>query len=149
MRVDRGRRLGFDYGDVRIGVAASDPDSILSSPVTTLLRQSPNFWIEVADLLLEYEPIQVFVGRPIHLAGHQSESTGKAEAFAQELGDRFDLEVILIDERLSTVSAQRTLKSAGVSSRDAKAAIDQMAAVQILTMGLDILINRAKQGPHV
>lgn len=149
MRVNRGRRLGFDYGDVRIGVAASDPDSILSSPVTTLTTQSPHFWVEVASLLSEYEPIQVFVGRPIHLAGHESESAVKAEAFAQELRDRFDLEVILIDERLSTVSAQRVLKSAGVSSRDAKAAIDQMAAVEILSTGLEILVNRSKQGPNV
>lgn len=149
MRVERGRRLGFDYGDVRIGVAVSDPDSILASPVKTLTTQSVQLWADIAVLLSEYEPIQVFVGRPIHLAGHESESTVKAEAFAQELRDRFLLEVILIDERLSTVSAQRALKSAGVSSRDAKAAIDQMAAVEILSMGLDISINRAKQGPHV
>ena len=141
----RGRRLAFDFGDVRIGVAVSDPDSILATPVTTLLSKNIGLWDRIFDLLREYEPLEVFVGRPVHLAGHESESTSKAESFAQELRERFDLNVVLIDERLSTVSAQRALKSAGVSSRNAKSSIDQMAAVEILKTGLDILANREKR----
>lgn len=144
----RGRRLAFDYGDVRIGVAVSDPDSILASPLVTLTTKSPDLWDQIFAILSEYEPIQVFVGRPIHLAGHESESTSKAVFFAQELGERFDLDVMLIDERLSTVSAQRSLKSAGLSSRESKSAIDQMAAVEILNMGLEILTHRAKVDPN-
>ncbi|MBC7463368.1 MAG: Holliday junction resolvase RuvX [Actinobacteria bacterium] len=144
----RGRRIAFDYGDMRIGVAVSDPDSILASPVTTLVTKSHALWDQIFSLLSEYEPIQVFVGRPVHLAGHDSESTTKAVLFAQELRARFNLDVMMIDERLSTVSAQRALKSAGLSSRESKSAIDQMAAVEILNMGLEILSHRAKTDPR-
>ncbi len=144
----RGRRLAFDYGDVRIGVAVSDPDSILATPVTTLTTRSLDLWDRIFDLLGEYEPIQIFVGRPVHLAGQESESTTKAEKFAMELRERFDVEVELVDERLSTVSAQKMLKSAGVSSRDSKAAIDQMAAVQILDQVLEKLAYQRKMDPH-
>ena len=146
--MNRGRRLGFDYGDVRIGVAMSDPDSILATPLTTLSCKSVDLWEEIALLIREFEPIQLFVGRPMHLAGHESESTLKAEEFAQKLRERFNIAVDLIDERLSTVNAQRILKQAGVSTRDSKAHIDQMAAVQILTAGLEITSNREKQNPH-
>lgn len=144
----RGRRLAFDFGDVRIGVAVSDPESILASPVTTLLAKSVDLWDQISALVTEYEPIEVFVGKPVHLAGHNSASSDKAVEFAGALRERFDLDVQLIDERLSTVSAQRALKSAGVHSRDAKLTIDQMAAVGILSMGLEILANRAKRNPH-
>lgn len=133
----KGRRLAFDYGDVRIGVAVSDRDSILASPVTTLEAKKIDLWDRVFDLLSEYEPVEVFVGKPIHMAGHESQSAHKAELFAAELRERFDLEVTLIDERLSTVSAQRQLREAGRSARESKSAIDQAAAVAILEMGLD------------
>jgi len=144
----RGRRLAFDYGDVRIGVAVSDPDSILASPAATLATKGADLWEELSALITEYEPIQVFVGRPIHLAGHESESTSKATLFAQQLHERFGVDVALIDERLSTVSAQRALKSAGLSSRESKSAIDQMAAVEILNMGLELAAHRARTNPH-
>ena len=146
--MNRGRRLGFDYGDVRIGVAMSDPDSILATPLTTLSCKNVDLWEEIALLIREFEPIQLFVGRPMHLAGHESESTLKAEQFAQKLRERFNIAVDLIDERLSTVNAQRILKQAGVSTRDSKAHIDQMAAVQILTAGLEITSNREKRNPN-
>jgi putative Holliday junction resolvase len=148
VNVERGRRLAFDFGDVRIGVAVSDPDSILATPVTTLTSKSLELWDQIFALLEEYEPVQIFVGRPTHLAGHESESTLKAEMFAQELRERFDLSVLMVDERLSTVSAQRALKSAGVSSRGSKSAIDQMAAVEILNLGLEILAHKEKQRPN-
>ncbi|MCX6430247.1 MAG: Holliday junction resolvase RuvX [Actinobacteria bacterium] len=136
--MQRGRRLAFDFGDVRIGVAVSDPDSILASPVITLQTKSEALWDEIFDLLGEYEPIALYVGRPIHLAGHESPSTQKSELFAKELQERFDLPVTLVDERLSTVAAQRQLRDAGVSSRASKKSIDQAAAVEILNAGLDI-----------
>jgi putative Holliday junction resolvase len=136
--VQRGRRLAFDFGDVRIGVAVSDQDSILATPVVTLLAKREDLWDRIFDLLGEYEPIHVYVGRPIHLSGNESDSTTKAELFAAEFRDRFDIEVSMIDERLSTVSAQRSMREAGLSAREAKDAIDQAAAVAILEMALDI-----------
>ncbi len=146
--MQQGRRLAFDYGDVRIGVAVSDRDSILAAPVDTLLTRSEDLWDRIFDLLAEYEPVHLYVGRPVHLSGNESESTIKAEAFAHELRERFDLDVTMIDERLSTVSAQRSLREAGRSARESKSAIDQAAAVAILEMALDLEKSRTKRDLH-
>lgn len=143
--MEKGRRLAFDYGDVRIGVAVSDRDSILATPVVTLQAKNIDLWDQIFDLLAEYEPVHVYVGRPIHLAGQVSDSTTKAELFASELRERFDLEVTLIDERLSTVLAQRNLREVGRSTRDSKDAIDQAAAVGILEMAMDLEKARAER----
>ncbi len=136
--MERGRRIAFDFGDARIGVAVSDPDSILATPVTTLETKSQDLWDQIFHIFSEYEPIEIFIGRPIHLAGHESESAAKSELFAKEIHERFGLVVSLIDERLSTVSAQRKLKDAGLSTRDSKNAIDQASAVGILELALQI-----------
>ena len=143
-----GRRLAFDYGDVRIGVAVSDRDSILATPVGTLLTKREDLWDRIFDLLADYEPVQIYVGRPVHLSGNESDSTTKAEAFAQELRERFDVNVTMIDERFSTVSAQRSLREAGRSTKDSKSAIDQAAAVEILEIALDIEKSKAKRDLH-
>jgi putative Holliday junction resolvase len=136
--MQRGRRLAFDYGDIRIGVAVSDPDSILATPVETLLTKREDLWEHIFDLLAEYEPVIVYVGRPVHLSGNESESTSKAVLFAEQFRERYDVEVMMIDERLSTVSAQRSMREAGRTTRESKDAIDQAAAVEILEMAMDI-----------
>lgn len=146
--MQQGRRLAFDYGDVRIGVAVSDRDSILATPVETLLTKREDLWDRIFSLLAEYEPVHLYVGRPVHLSGNESDSTSKAEAFAGELRERFDIEVTMIDERLSTVSAQRSLREAGLSTRDSKSAIDQAAAVAILEMAIDMEKSQAKRDSH-
>lgn len=146
--MQKGRRLAFDFGDVRIGVAVSDQDSILATPVVTLLARSQDLWDRIFDLLAEYEPVHVYIGRPVHLSGNESESTTKAELFASEFRDRFDIEVTMIDERLSTVSAQRSMREAGRTARDSKSAIDQAAAVAILEMALDLEKFKAKRDAH-
>lgn len=146
--MQRGRRLAFDFGDVRIGVAVSDPDSVLATPVETLLTKRGDLWDRIFDLLAEYEPVEVFIGRPVHLSGNESPSTDKAEIFAAQFGERFDVHVTLIDERLSTVSAQRLMRQAGVSARDSKSTIDQMAAVAILEMALENEKAKAKREAH-
>lgn len=143
--MQQGRRLAFDYGDVRIGVAVSDRDSILATPVETLLTKREDLWDRIFDLFAEYEPVRLYVGRPIHLSGNESDSTTKAEAFAKELGERFDIEVIMIDERLSTVSAQKSMREAGRTARDSKSAIDQAAAVAILEMAMDLEKSKARR----
>lgn len=63
----RGRRIAFDYGDVRIGVAISDPDSILASPLTTLSSGDPKLFTEIAELMVEHEPVGIYVGNPMNL----------------------------------------------------------------------------------
>lgn len=146
--MQKGRRLAFDYGDVRIGVAVSDQDSILATPVATLLTKKEDLWDRIFDILAEYQPVGVYVGRPIHLSGAESESTTKAELFAAALRDRFDVVVTMIDERLSTVSAQRSLREVGRSTRDSKGEIDQAAAVAILEMALDLEKSQAKRNSN-
>jgi putative Holliday junction resolvase len=141
----RGRRLAFDYGDVRIGVAVSDPDSILATPVETLLTRREDLWDRIFDLLAEYEPVIVYVGRPVHLSGKESESTSKAELFAEEFRERYDVAVMMIDERLSTVSAQRSMREAGLTTRESKSAIDQAAAVAILEMAMDVERSKGRR----
>ncbi|HUW87755.1 MAG TPA: Holliday junction resolvase RuvX [Candidatus Paceibacterota bacterium] len=143
--MERGRRIAFDFGDARIGVAVSDPDSILATPVATLETKSQDLWDQIFQLFSDYEPVEVFVGRPIHLAGHESDSTAKSELFAKEIHERFGLDVSLVDERLSTVSAQRQLKDAGLSTRETKSAIDQAAAVGILELALETAKGREKR----
>lgn len=146
--MERGRRIAFDFGDARIGVAVSDPDSILATPVTTLDTKSHDLWDQIFKIFCEYEPIEIFVGRPINLGGHESDATAKSELFAERIRERFGLTVSLVDERLSTVSAQRTLKDAGLSTRESKKAIDQASAVAILEFALESVKGLERRQAH-
>ena len=78
----RGRRIAFDYGDVRIGVAVSDPDSILCSPLTTLKATDKNLDNQLSQIIVEHEPVQIFVGRPALLSGADGTASEKAHLFA-------------------------------------------------------------------
>jgi putative Holliday junction resolvase len=131
-----GRRLAFDYGDVRIGVAVCDMDGILSSPLEPLNSKHPALLDHVGDLVKEYEPVRIYVGQPLNLSGEPSASSAKASAFAEQLRSSFDCEVVMIDERLTTVSASALLTQAGVNTKDQKKLIDSVAAVAILESGL-------------
>jgi putative Holliday junction resolvase len=136
--MQRGRRIAFDYGDVRIGVAVSDPDSILSSPLTTLRTDSKGLSKEILAIFEEIEPVQIFVGKPALLSGNSGSASEKAEDFAQSLTALTDVEIVMVDERMSTVSAARNLREAGKNARDSKSSIDMAAAVAILDFGIEI-----------
>ena len=136
--MQRGRRIAFDYGDVRIGVATSDADSIICSPLPTLKSSDKSLLKSIAEILLEIQPIQIFVGRPALLSGKDGVATDKAVAFADVLRGITEIEVIMIDERLSTVSAARNLREAGKSAKDSKDSIDMAAAVGILEFAIDL-----------
>lgn len=132
----RGRRIAFDYGDVRIGVAISDPDSILASPLITLSSGDPKLFAQIADLIAEHEPVGIYVGKPVNLSGQSSTSAQKASTFAKKLASEFKLPVTMIDERLSTVSATNAMRQSGVNAKDARSKIDMAAAVAILEQAL-------------
>lgn len=132
----RGRRIAFDYGDSRIGVAICDPDGILATPLPFLDARHPKLMSQIAVLFDEYQPIRVYVGEPKMLSGGSSTAVEKAEKFADELSKEFNLEIVMIDERLSTVDAARKLRESGLSARESKTLIDSMAAVAILENGL-------------
>lgn len=136
--MQRGRRIAFDYGDVRIGVATSDADSIICSPLTTLKSSDKSLLKRIAEIFLEIQPIQIFVGRPALLSGKDGVATEKAVAFADVLRGITEIEVIMIDERLSTVNAARNLREAGKSAKDSKDSIDMAAAVGILEFAIDL-----------
>jgi putative Holliday junction resolvase len=136
--MQRGRRIAFDYGDVRIGVAASDADSIICSPLTTLKSSDKSLLKSITEIFLEIQPIQIFVGRPALLSGKDGAATDKAIAFAELLRGITDIEVIMVDERLSTVSAARNLRESGKNAKDAKNSIDMAAAVGILEFAIDL-----------
>ena len=134
----RGRRIAFDYGDVRIGVAVSDPDSILSSPLTTLKATDKSLLKQISEILADIEPVAIYVGRPALLSGNDGSATEKATQFGAVLGTITQVPIEMIDERMSTVSAARNLREAGRNAKDSKAAIDMAAAVAILDFALEI-----------
>jgi putative Holliday junction resolvase len=134
----RGRRIAFDYGDVRIGVAVSDPDSILSSPLATLKATDKNLIERISAIFSEIEPVAIYVGRPALLSGNDGISAEKAAGFASLLSTVTEVPVEMIDERMSTVSAARNLREAGRNARDSKNEIDMAAAVAILEFAIEI-----------
>ena len=135
----RGRRLGIDVGSVRIGVAASDPDGILATPVETVRRdRSGTHLRRLVALIADLDVVEVVVGLPRTLADRAGSSARDAIALADELVERVPkIPVRLADERLTTESAQRSLRDAGIRSRAQRSLIDQAAAVAILQGWLD------------
>lgn len=135
----RGRRLGVDVGTVRIGVAVSDPDGILATPVETIRRDRGGKHLRrLATLAGELGVVEVVVGLPRTLADRVSASARDALDLADALRGRIaPVPVRLADERLTTVSATRSLRAAGVRAREQRAVIDQAAAVAILQGWLD------------
>ena len=124
---------------MRIGVATSDPDGILATPVETVRRdRSGKHLRRLAALAAELEAVEVIVGLPRTLANRIGPSAQDAIDLAEELAERIaPTPVTLADERLTTVSAQRSLREAGIRARDQRSVIDQAAAVAILQGWLD------------
>ena len=136
----RGRRLGIDVGSVRVGVAISDPDGILATPLVTLGRDAEggSDIAELADLVREHEVVEVVVGLPRSLSGRNGPAAEQALAYAEQVRRRLaPVPVRLADERLTTVVASRTLSRRGVKGRKQRAVVDQAAAVLILQGWLD------------
>lgn len=137
-----GRRLGIDVGTVRIGVAVSDPDAILATPVETVNRDrrknSDRHVRRLAALVADNSAVEVVIGLPRTLADRAGSSAQDAIELADRLAERIaPVPVRLADERLTTVAAQRSLREAGVRSRGQRGVIDQVAAVAILQGWLD------------
>jgi putative holliday junction resolvase len=141
----QGVKLGIDVGTVRVGVAICDRDSILATPYKTLDRNAKkNSDIRViANLVAERGAVQVIVGLPRTMKGEEHASARMATEYAgllaAELAARgLAVPVNLVDERLSSVSAHRSLHEAGMSSRDHRKIVDQVAAAGILQHAIDM-----------
>ena len=141
----RGRRLGVDVGTVRIGVSVSDPDGILATPVETVRRDRGTGHLRrLAALVGELVVVEVGVGLPRTLSDRAGSSADDAVAVAEALAARISpVPVRLADERLTTVSAARSLRDAGMRAREQRGMIDQAAAVAILQGWLDQRRNAA------
>jgi putative holliday junction resolvase len=133
--VRTGVRLGVDVGKARVGVARSDLHGMLATPVETVPRR-PDTVDRLAQLAAEYEAIELIVGLPLSLSGVDTASTADARVMAAELATR-GLVVRLVDERLTTVSAQRALHGAGRTAKSSRSVVDQVAAVILLQHALD------------
>lgn len=131
-------RLGVDVGMVRVGVARSDPSGLLATPVETLRRAGDVHPVvaRIAALAAEVEAVEVVVGLPIALSGRETASTADARRVAALVAAR-GLPVRLVDERLTTVSAQASLHAAGRDTRRSRGVVDQVAAVILLQHALD------------
>ncbi|NJP64983.1 Holliday junction resolvase RuvX [Streptomyces spiramenti] len=135
----RGRRLAVDVGDARIGVASSDPDGLLATPVETVPgRDRAGALRRLSAIVAEYEPLEVVVGLPRSLSGQEGPAATKVRDFAGELAKLVTpVPVRLVDERMSTVTAAQSMRASGVSSRKGRSRIDQAAAVVILQSALE------------
>lgn len=133
----RGVRFGIDVGKVRIGVAQSDPDGLLAMPVETVQRQVDGAVSALCARIAEANPSCIYVGLPLSLNGGHTASTEDAIALAREINDATGAHVQLIDERLSTVSAQSALHASGKTTKTSRGVVDQVAAVMILQQALD------------
>ena len=132
--------FGVDVGSVRVGVARSDPRGVLAVPVTTLRRDRyrGSDLDELNTLLAEYEAVGVVIGLPRTLAGRSGPAVADARDYGRELAARIaPRPVVYVDERLTTVLAQRNLASNGVRGRAGRSVVDQAAAVEILQSYLD------------
>lgn len=131
----------MDVGQVRVGLAASDPSGVLATPVTTIARD-PEHLSDIDHIVgqaRDRDALEVIVGLPRTLSGDEGVAARAVRSYAATLHRRLaGIPVRLVDERLSTVDAHRALHSSGVPGRRHRARVDQAAAVVILQAALDM-----------
>ena len=133
-----GVRLALDWGDARIGVAACDAAGTLAYPVETVPGNKQSL-DRIVALVAEYEPFEIVVGLPRSLSGGEGPAALKIRQHARSLAGRLSgVQVRLLDERLTTVTAARTLSQRGRKAKQQRAVIDQVAAVTILEQALEV-----------
>lgn len=154
--LERGPRLCVDVGSVRVGVAVSDPDGLIATPVETLARDTltaakdasavPTDLAALAEQVVERGVRVVYVGLPRHLSGAEGAASASARAYAVEVARLVaPVPVRLVDERMSTVSAHQALHASGRAGRQHRAVVDQVAAVVILQSALDFERGSARR----
>ncbi len=137
------RILGLDYGSKTVGVAVSDPLGITAQGVETIERREENklrrTLARIEELCIEYEVEKIVLGLPKNMNNTIGDRAQSSEQFREMLERRTGLPIVMWDERLTTVSAERVLKENGVRREDRKKYIDKIAAVFILQSYLDML----------
>ena len=134
------RNLGLDIGDRRIGVAISDPEQILASPLTTIVREDDDIAVgKIVEIVNKYEVQRIVIGLPYSLDGNIGRQASKVKTFVEKLSKCTKADIELRDERLSTVAINHLLIEAGIKSRERKERRDAAAAAFILQGYLDSL----------
>lgn len=139
---ETGRVLGLDLGDVRIGVAISDPERRLAVPLGTVHTGAPADLRAIATLVRDNGVTLVVVGHPLLMSGEAGARAAHAESFVEALRAVLEVPVVLQDERLSTVEADRALRETGAHGRERRRRVDRSAATVILQSYLDGLSER-------
>jgi putative Holliday junction resolvase len=141
--------VGVDVGTVRVGVARSDPEGTLAVPVTTLARDSgaDRDIAQLAELVRDVQAAGVVVGLPRTLRGQEGAAAAMARDYAARLAEAVaPIPVHAVDERLTTVSAQRKLRQGGLRAKAQRGVIDQAAATELLQHWLDSRRERDGDG---
>ncbi|OFW54332.1 MAG: hypothetical protein A2V75_00510 [Actinobacteria bacterium RBG_16_70_17] len=132
-----GRVLALDYGTRRVGVAVSDPLGISAQPHSVLDGSGPGLMRDIGRLAADLGVERIVVGLPLSLNGSEGPSAAAARRFAAEVAAATGLPVELLDERFTTVSAERVLVEAGLSGRRRRGVRDRVAAAVLLQSYLD------------
>lgn len=134
-----GRLLGVDLGDVRVGLAITDPDQRVATPLETrpAAEDDDAQAADLADAVVEHSVAAVVVGYPRTLEGREGEAAARARRVAADLADRTGTPVVLWDERFTTVEAERVMLEQDASRRDRRANIDRVAASLLLQTVVD------------
>lgn len=147
-----GRTMALDYGERRIGIAVSDPTRTIASPLVTVQRRVGKRppWSEITRLIEEQEVDEAVVGLPLDLAGEEGAWAAEVRAFGDDLARRTGLPVHWIDERMSSVRAERAVRGMGLkrSQREEKGRIDSTAAALILETFLTHRRRAANTAPE-
>lgn len=146
-----GVKLGIDVGTVRVGVASCDPSGLIATPVGTFQRDArkQSDIRQVVNEAVERGAVEIFVGLPRTMRGEEGPSALMAREYAAALANMLasrgvDVPLRLIDERLTTVSAHRSLREAGLNTREHRRVVDQAAAVGILQHAIDTQRSQGK-----
>jgi putative holliday junction resolvase len=132
------RAMGLDVGDKKIGVALSDPSHVLASPLKTIFRVNDDAAIkEIVDLAKKHNISKLVVGLPYSLSGAIGKQAEKVLLFSQQIAQAVDVDIIMQDERLTSVSANQKLREAGKKGSKLKNEMDAAAATVILQSYLD------------
>lgn len=135
-----GRLLAIDHGEKRIGLAISDPNKIISKPLKTILLSDIElFYKKLLEIILDYDIEKLIIGLPVGMDGNYTLQTEKVEAFKDALQEKIKIPIEMFDERLSSISAKKSLISQGVKTGHNKSQIDQTAAAIFLQHYIDTL----------
>lgn len=147
------RVLGLDYGSKTVGVAVSDPLGLTAQGVETVWRKQENklrrTLARIEEIISEYQVTEIVLGYPKNMNNTVGERAEKSLEFKEMLEKRTGLPVVMWDERLTTMAADRTLEETGVNKEDRKQYLDQVAAVFILQGYLDAAAYRREQQESV